>query len=226
MTPIRILFVSATFAWFLSSCSTIQSDQGAVEESPSSSWDLQSGDLVFQISKSNQSQAIQDATNCSYSHVGIVYRNGAETSIFEAVEPVRIIAWDSWRKRGKGEHVIVKRLKDTSVLTPDALRKMQAIGEPWLGKHYDLQFMWRDEQLYCSEVVWKVFERGASVELCPLGRVGDLDLSDESVSDLAQNRFRGGLDNVPLDEPIVTPADLFHAPSLHTIFSTPGAPQN
>ena len=226
MNPIRILLLSATLAWFLSSCSTFQSDQSAVVESPSSSWELQSGDLVFQISKSNQSQAIQDATNCSYSHVGIVYQNDGKTYVFEAVEPVRIIPWDTWRKRGQGEHVVVKRMKDRSALTPDALRKMQAIGEPWLGKHYDLQFMWSDELLYCSEVVWKVFERGASVELCPLGRVGDLDLSDESVSDLAKKRFPGGLDNVPADEPIVTPADLFHAPSLRTIFSTPGAPKN
>jgi hypothetical protein len=226
MNPFRLLCVGAMLACSVSSCSNFQSDQRAAEESPWSSWELQSGDLVFQISKSNQSQAIQDATNCSYSHVGIVYRNDEETYVFEAVEPVRIIPWDTWRKRGQGEHVVVKRMKDRSALTPDALRKMQAIGEPWLGKHYDLQFMWSDEQLYCSEVVWKVFERGASVELCPLGRVGDLDLSDESVSDLAQKRFRGGLDNVPLDEPIVTPADLFHAPSLQTIFSTPGAPKN
>ncbi|MBL4670033.1 MAG: hypothetical protein JKY30_12325 [Flavobacteriales bacterium] len=35
---------------------------------------IQNGDIIFQISKSSQSKAIQLATNSKYSHMGIIYK--------------------------------------------------------------------------------------------------------------------------------------------------------
>jgi len=47
---------------------------------------IQNGDLIFQTSLSGQSRAIQLATESKYSHCGIIYKEGSEFYVFEAVE--------------------------------------------------------------------------------------------------------------------------------------------
>ncbi len=66
-------------------------------------------------------------------------------------------------------HVVVKRLKDRdAVLSREVLEAMRRVGETMAGKPYDLKFGWSDDLIYCSELVWKIYERGAGV------RVGEL----------------------------------------------------
>ncbi|MFY7938014.1 MAG: hypothetical protein ACOVOQ_11600, partial [Flavobacterium sp.] len=49
---------------------------------------IKNGDLIFQISLSEQSKAIQLATNSKYSHCGIVYSDNGQFYVFEAIQPV------------------------------------------------------------------------------------------------------------------------------------------
>ena len=49
---------------------------------------LKDGDIIFQTSLSNQSKAIQLATNSKYSHCGIIYKSGNDFYVFEAIQPV------------------------------------------------------------------------------------------------------------------------------------------
>lgn len=46
--------------------------------------DLKDGDIIFQTSKSPQSQAIQKATGSKYSHMGIVIHRSGFPQVFEA----------------------------------------------------------------------------------------------------------------------------------------------
>ena len=86
--------------------------------------------------------------------------------MLEAVEPVKRTPFESWRRRGDGGRVWVKRLRDVrAVLTPEVVARMRALGQTWLGHHYDLQFRWDDERLYCSELAYKLYERGAGVRI-------------------------------------------------------------
>ena len=177
---------------------------------------LQNGDIIFQTSLSRQSEPIQLATNSPYSHVGIVYVNDGKTYVFEAVQPVKLTPLDAWIDRGKDDHYVVKRLKDTAGLTPDNLKAMRAVGEAWLGTSYDVKFQWSDDLLYCSELVWKVFDRGAGIQLCDPSGVDDLELTNPKVEALLIQRY-GSRENVPDDEVIVTPADLFECDLLTTV---------
>lgn len=177
---------------------------------------LQNGDIIFQTSQSRQSVPIQLATNSPYSHVGIVYVNEGKEYVFEAVQPVKLTPLQDWIKRGKDGHYVVKRLKDTSSLTSENLKAMRTIGEAWLGTSYDLKFLWSDDLLYCSELVWKVYDRGADIQLCTPSGVDDLELSNPKVEALLIQRY-GSRDNIPDDEVIVTPADLFDCNLLTTV---------
>jgi len=183
---------------------------------PSGEYAPRDGDIVFHTSRSAQSLAIQLATKSPYSHMGIVYVRDGKPFVFEAVQPVKLTPLDDWIARGEGKHVVVKRLRDADArLTGETLRKMRAVGEQLAGKDYDPYFEWSDERIYCSELVWKVFERGAGIELGELQTIADFDLSHPAVQAKVRERYG---DNVPLDEVVVSPAAIFDAPDLETVY--------
>lgn len=181
-----------------------------------SSYIPQDGDIVFQTSLSAQSEAIQLATGSPYSHMGIVYFQSGDPHVLEAVQPVKLTPLDEWVARGENGHFVAKRLVEAeTLLTPDVLREMQAVGETYAGKDYDLYFEWSDDRIYCSELVWKVFELGAGVEIGALSELGDLDFSHPVVKAKVEERFGA---NVPLDEPVISPAAMFESPLLEVAF--------
>lgn len=117
---------------------------------------LRDGDLIFQTSLSGQSRAIQEATGSKYSHCGIIYRDGCDYFVYEAVQPVKSTPLAQWIARGKGGHYVVKRLAGAdSLLTERNIAAMRREAARFAGRDYDLTFGWSDDRLYCSELIWK-----------------------------------------------------------------------
>lgn len=173
------------------------------------------GDIIFQVSRSSQSRAIQLATHSPYSHVGIIFMRSGKYYVFEAVQPVRMTPLDTWVQRGEEGHYVIKRLKNRgAVLTPGVLARMKHVGNQFRGKDYDLAFNWSDERIYCSELVWKIYKRGAGLEIGRLERMKDFDLSHPAVKKKLRERYG---DTIPLDEPVISPADMFDSPLLRVV---------
>ena len=173
---------------------------------------LRDGDLVFQTSRSGQSEAIQRATRSPYSHVGIVLFRDGKPFVFEAIETVRYTPLDRWIARGAGGKYVVRRLDRD--LTPAELAKLHASARPHAGKPYDLYFEWSDERIYCSELVWKMYEQALGLELGARQKLRDFDLADPVVTAKLRERY-GKL--IPLEEPVISPAAVFDSKLLRTI---------
>jgi len=173
------------------------------------------GDLIFQTSLSSQSRAIQLATHSAYSHCGLLFQQKGKWYVLEAVQPVKSTPLAAWIKRGKDGHYVLKRLKNAqNILNSTVLQKMQAVGKSFLGKKYDLTFEWSDDKIYCSELIWKVYQRGAGIEIGPLQRLRDFDLTHPTVQQKMRERYGA---NLPLDEYVISPAALFDAELLETV---------
>ncbi len=176
---------------------------------------IQNGDLIFQISLSSQSKAIQLATGSKYSHCGIIFEDKGHYYVFEAVQPVKATPLDKWIARGKDGHYVIKRLKNAEdVLTADAIKKMKQVGEQFKGKNYDLTFEWSDEKMYCSELIWKIYQRATGIEIGHLEKLGDFDLTSEAVKVKMKERYG---DKIPMDETVISPAAIFNSELLVTI---------
>ncbi|RZK30705.1 MAG: YiiX family permuted papain-like enzyme [Hymenobacter sp.] len=176
---------------------------------------LREGDLIFHTSLSGQSQAIQLATRSPYSHCGLLYKTNGEWQVFEAVQPVKLTPLNRWVARGQGQHFVVKRLHDAATaLTPTALVHLKAAGQPMLGHDYDLAFNWSDKQIYCSELIWKVYDRGLHRQLGQLQHLRDFDLSHPAVRAKLRERYGNQL---PLSEPVISPASIFNSTKLITV---------
>lgn len=143
---------------------------------------VQDGDIVFQTSRSSQSVAVQRATGSKYSHMGMVFMRGGKPYVLEAAGKVGYTPLAAWAARGVGGEVVVKRLRDAqTVLTPAAMEKLQQQGQALVGRPYDLTFAWSDDRIYCSELVWKVYQRALGVTIGERQRIKDFKLDDRAV---------------------------------------------
>ncbi|MDH6307463.1 hypothetical protein M2451_000612 [Dysgonomonas sp. PFB1-18] len=178
---------------------------------------INDGDIIFQISLSGQSKAIQEATQSKYSHCGIIYKNNGKYYVYEAVQPVKLTPLEKWVARGKDGHYVIKRLKNADkLLTTANLSTMRKEGEKFRGKNYDLTFEWSDDKIYCSELIWKIYKRGANIEIGKLERLGDFNLTGKEVKEKLRQRYG---DNITKNESVISPAAIFDSDLLETISS-------
>jgi hypothetical protein len=173
---------------------------------------LRDGDIVFHSSRSAQSEAIERATKSPYSHMGMIVHREGKPYVFEAIATVRYTPLASWTARGDGGKYVVKRLKKG--LTSGQTKKLLATAKPYDRKPYDLYFEWSNDRIYCSELVWKMYRDALGIEIGRRQKLREFDLTDPVVQ--AKMRERYGR-NVPLDEPVISPAAMFESALLTTV---------
>lgn len=176
---------------------------------------FQDGDIVFQVLPSSQSKAIQLATHSKYSHVGIVFVVNGRPVVYEAVQPVRVTPLDRWVAQGGG-HFVAKRLEDESLITPQVAAKMRQVGSRFIGKNYDAYFEWSDERIYCSELVWKIYQEALGIEVGERKPLASYDLSHPQVQAKMKERYGN---NPPLGELMISPGAMFESGQLKTVYS-------
>lgn len=176
---------------------------------------VREGDIIFHQSRSAQSLAVQQATRSPYSHMGMVVRHQGRLQVFEASATVRYTPLEQWIARGEGGRYVLKRLREADrLLGAAALAKIRSEAAALAGRRYDLTFEWSDERLYCSELVWKVYQRALGIEIGGLQQVRDFDLDAPAVKVKLRERYG---DKVPLDETVVSPVAMFDSPLLVTV---------
>src|SRR5690606_11723488 len=124
------------------------------------------------------------------------------------VSPVRWTRFDRWRARGVGGRYVVRRPREP--LSRAELRALRREGERHLGRPYDARFEWSDRRMYCSELVWKMYERALAVRLVEPQRWSELPLTPRALA-LARRRLGRA---PPAHARVVTPAALLGSPAL------------
>lgn len=173
---------------------------------------LRDGDIIFHTSRSAQSAAIQRATGSPYSHMGVILFREGRPFVFEAIATVRHTPLEKWIARGDGGRFVIRRLKRG--LMPAEIRNLHASAKSYDGKPYDLYFEWTDARIYCSELVWKMYQEALGIEVGKLQKLREFNLTDPAVN--AKMRERYGA-NVPLDERVISPAAMFESRLLETV---------
>lgn len=130
--------------------------------------DLQEGDLLFQKSVSKQAVLIEEVTHSPWTHVALALRNKPDGPMmaFEAAGPVGFVSIDRLLARSRDGRLVVMRLRDrASLLTPARLVTLRTTLLKQKGKPYDPLFLWNDDAIYCSELVWKAYQSACDVEI-------------------------------------------------------------
>ncbi len=178
---------------------------------------LREGDIVFSSSAHGRGAAIQAATKSKVTHCGIVFSKNGELMVLEAVQPVGAVPLETFIARSEPGTFTARRLKIP--LASAALEKGRDWATAQVGKDYDHRFLWSDDAIYCSELVWKVYQK-AGVELCKPRQFKDFHLDDPQVKKDIEKQF-GSMDKLPREEKVVAPSDLLASPMLEEIAAKP-----
>lgn len=170
---------------------------------------LRDGDLIFQHIGGVQGEALQLATQSPWTHVGIAFKEHGAWMVLEAVGPVKRTPLAEWVEQGDGAYAI-RRLKEKP-LTPADIERLRNAAEPYIGLPYDLRFLWSNNEIYCSELVWKIYNEGLGIALCTPKPMRDYNLGSKQVRAVMHERYGSA---PPLDEPMVAPSTLLHCPML------------
>ena len=178
----------------------------------SSAQQLRDGDIIFQTSHSSLSVAIQKATHSKYSHMGVIFVRDSRPYVYEAIGSVLYTPFQNWTARGDGGRYVVKRLREADkVLNPTAVVKLRNSAAKFEGKPYDIYFGWSDSRIYCSELVWKIYDRGLGIQIGRLQKLRDFDLSDPLVKAKMKERYGN---RIPMDEKVISPGEMFSSDLL------------
>ncbi len=171
------------------------------------------GDIIFQSSQSNQSKAIELATKSPYSHMGIIFIKNGKPYVFEAASKVVYTPFDKWVNRGKNRKYVIKRLKDHA-LSQKEIANLKRVAHSFENKPYDIWFGWDDKYIYCSELVWKIYNKALNLKIGQLQRIKDFNLSAPAVKQKLTERYG---DKIPYQETVISPVAIFNSPLLITV---------
>ena len=174
---------------------------------------FQTGDIIFHISKSQQSLVIQQATHSPYSHMGMIVNKNGQTWVLEAIQPVQYTLLNKWIARGVKGHYVVKRMQ--SALNVSQKQKLVKNAEQYLGRPYDIYFEWSNRAIYCSEIIWKAYDQALGIQLAQLQHLKQFDLKQSSVQKLMKQRYG---QNIPLNETVIAPKAIYDSKYLQEVF--------
>ena len=180
----------------------------------SESSQYQTGDLIFQTTTSQLAPVIVAGTKSRFTHVGMIIMRKGKPYVYEASGPVGTVSLKRFVSRGVGKKYVVKRLDGG--LTKAQKKKLLRESRRHRGKGYDSKFLWGDKRMYCSELVYKVYNNALKISLAEPQKMGDLYSGiNPVVNKFAKKKYGKKL---PLEETIVSPVRLYDSDMLSTIY--------
>lgn len=91
--------------------------------------------------------------------------------------------------------------------------RLDSALEHFAGRSYDFHYDLDDDEIYCSELVQKAYERGLGLRLGEVQRLGDLNWRphEKFIREMENGRL-------PLERQMVTPVALTRSPLLERVF--------
>lgn len=169
------------------------------------------GDILMQsLPRGELVDAIESISESEWSHCGILVRHDGEWQVAEAIGEVRYTPLHLWLLRGRRSKVEAFRVNQ---LTPNAPEAFKTGMRKLLGRPYDFRYAPDDAEIYCSELVNKIYERELGITVGVWERLGDLNWKPSET-------FIRYMENgqLPLDRVMITPVALTRSPNVTRVF--------
>jgi len=136
---------------------------------------LRPGDVLLQPLNCWACTLIEEEEKTRFSHIGVVIATTPEVRVAEAYGKVRAVSLSSFdSKTERGQTILVLRFRNLALqkrLLDESSRLKALYQSDFDGAEYDSAFRWNNfdasgrERLYCSELVTKLFQAFAGVEI-------------------------------------------------------------
>jgi hypothetical protein len=169
------------------------------------------GDILMQsLPRGELVDAIEGISQSEWSHCGILVRHNGEWHVAEAIGEVRYTPLHLWLMRGRRFKVVAFRVNQLAPNAPEALKTgMRKL----LGVPYDFRYAPDDAEIYCSELVNKLYARELGITVGAWERLEDLNWKP---SESFIRYMESG--QLPLDRMMITPVALTRSPNVTGVF--------
>lgn len=175
--------------------------------------DKQEGDVLLQsLPHSELTDAIETASESPWSHCGILVKRGGHWQVAQALMDVHYTPLIEYLIQGRDLRVSSFRMKN---LTAEQRARLQPGIAKLLGKPYDINYEPDDRKIYCSELVWKVYDRELGIHWGEWEAFGTLNWKPVEV--FVRSVERG---KVPLDRMMITPVALTRTGKVMEVFAS------
>ena len=165
--------------------------------------DVREGDVIFQISLSQQSPLIKMGTRSTITHCGIVVMKDGKPYVLETQKTLVLTPLKKFIARGKDGKYWLKRSKKENIKIKYA---------HYLGKPYDLAFKFDNGKFYCSELIYDVYLNQLGIELCKPKTIDDyLILGTHRIPKIKRAMKKRG---ITMEQYAVAPVDVFNSKEL------------
>ena len=171
--------------------------------------DIKSGDIVFQITETDRSKAIQLASHSKYTHMGIVVFIKKEPLVFHASSITIFEPFKEWIDSGIDKHFVIKRLKSyPNGFNKENEVKLNEVIQRFVGLPYDDYYEISDERMYCSELIWKIYKNFLNIEIGKLRKLSEYDIEHHEVKEKLK-QYIG--ERLSYEELMISPGDIFNS---------------
>jgi uncharacterized protein YycO len=168
------------------------------------------GDILFQsLPHNGLVDAIEGVTRSPWSHCGILVWRQGRWEVAESIGDVHYTPLSTWIRRGRGCEVAAYRLQNPPAIDG---AKLIAGVDKLLGRPYDYRYAPDDAAIYCSELVYRVYEREFGIEIGTWEPLGALNWKG------SESFIKGMEGNVPMDRPMITPVGITRSPKVRRVF--------
>jgi hypothetical protein len=181
--------------------------------------DLMEGDIIVQDIQNINGNIMRDAMRSEWSNIGIIFRRDADGAmvVMDATGKVHLTPLPEWISAGRENKLALYRLKDgENILVPKTTKRLRVACKPFKGKPADLYFSWSDDEMYGAELVWKIYNTGLNISLCPTRTLKDLKLDGEALKPLMDKKYGA---RIPAAETAVTIPDIIQSKQLKLLYA-------
>lgn len=194
-------------------CLLIGACRQAPKKTTSAGYEPQEGDIAFQSLPHNPLiDAIEGATDSPFSHCGILHRAGTAWMVIQAIGPVKETTLSDWVAQARDEKYTVYRLKEAYRAKIPAFI---AAAQSYKGRPYDIHYDMDDTAIYCSELIYKAFDKATGEKLGHLQTLGELNWRPHEA---VIKQIEGG--KVPLERKMITPRSMSEAEQLERVYAS------
>ena len=142
-----------------------------------------------------------------YNHCGMVVKDEDGLWVIEAIGPVIYSDAAEWIATGIGHKFTQVRVKNA---TENEIIKVVESAEEFLDLPYDMYMKMDDSEIYCSELIYKAWKKGAGIEVGETVLLGDMNWKpyEKYIRKILENGDIKKGAPIPIDRVIITPEAL------------------
>ncbi|MCK9224436.1 MAG: hypothetical protein M0R46_11345 [Candidatus Muirbacterium halophilum] len=174
---------------------------------------FESGDIIGHYSNADFLGFFRNVAKSDFNHVGIIIVNDGIPMVFEATGGgVGFNSLDNFSARGNGKYTVLRVKPENSEIISNVIE--QALF--YNGISYDNSFKFSDEKIYCSELVYKAYQKGGNLKVGNIQQVKDV-IGIQQYNPIFKGIAGNFVKDISMDQEVIMPDSIMKSVKFNII---------